>query len=120
VASQRRRFIFQVNKIPSDFSFGEISPDWDRMTPYLEAAMSRVPQTLQAGAKKFFCGPESFAPDLAPIVGEAPEISNYFVAAGMNSIGILTGRPRLRVIACALFLEKFKQSNKLLSLSLPL
>jgi hypothetical protein len=34
------------------------------------------------GVKKFFCGPESFTPDLAPCVGEAPEIKNYFVAAG--------------------------------------
>ena len=41
--------------------------------------------------KKFFCGPESFTPDLLPIVGEAPELKNYFVAAGLNSIGILTG-----------------------------
>ena len=37
-------------------------------------AMNRVPATLTAGVKKFFCGPESFTPDLAPIVGEAPEI----------------------------------------------
>ena len=30
-------------------------------------------------------------PDLAPIVGEAPELANYWVCAGLNSIGILTG-----------------------------
>ena len=57
-------------------------PDWDRMAPYLETAMSRVPITLEVGMKKFFCGPESFTPDLRPIVGEAPELKNYFVAAG--------------------------------------
>ena len=43
------------------------------------------------GVRTFFCGPESFTPDLAPVVGEAPELRNYFVAAGLNSIGILTG-----------------------------
>jgi 4-methylaminobutanoate oxidase (formaldehyde-forming) len=53
--------------------------------------MGRVPLTLERGAKTFFCGPESFSPDLGPIIGEAPELKNYFVAAGMNSIGILTG-----------------------------
>ncbi len=53
--------------------------------------MERVPVSLTAGVKTFFCGPESFTPDLAPIVGEAPELRNYFVAAGLNSIGILTG-----------------------------
>ena len=62
------------------------------MYQHLPKAMSRVPATLKTGVKKFFCGPESFTPDLAPAFGETPEIQNYFVAAGMNSIGILTGR----------------------------
>ncbi|MBT7610718.1 MAG: FAD-dependent oxidoreductase [Bacteriovoracaceae bacterium] len=79
------------SKIPENFSFQDLSPDWDRMTPFLEKAMARVPITMELGLKKFFCGPESFTPDLAPIIGEAPELKNYFVAAGLNSIGILTG-----------------------------
>ena len=78
-------------KVPSDFSFGEIEPDWGRIAPFLERAMARVPSSLEVGAKKLFCGPESFTPDLGPIVGEAPELRNYYVAAGLNSIGILTG-----------------------------
>ncbi len=82
---------WKVEGVPADFSFGEIEPDWERMAPYVEKAMSRVPATLQAGVRKFFCGPESFTPDLAPVFGEAPELRNYFVAAGLNSIGILTG-----------------------------
>jgi len=59
------------------------------MGPYVEEAMARVPETFNIGAKKFFCGPESFTPDGAPIVGEAIELQNYFVAAGLNSIGIV-------------------------------
>lgn len=90
---------WNVKKIPQDFSFGEINPDWDRMAPYLEKAMSRVPISMNVGVKKFFCGPESFTPDLRPIVGEAPELKNYFVAAGLNSIGILTGGGLGRVLA---------------------
>ena len=90
---------WKIEGIPNDFSFGEISPDWDRMGPYLEKAMSRVPKSLNVGIKKFFCGPESFTPDLRPIVGEAPELKNYFVAAGLNSIGILTGGGLGRVLA---------------------
>jgi glycine cleavage system aminomethyltransferase T/glycine/D-amino acid oxidase-like deaminating enzyme len=82
---------WKVDGIPSDFSFGELPPDWDRMGPYLEAAMGRVPASAEAGIRKFFCGPESFTPDLQPVVGEAPELRNYFVCAGLNSIGILTG-----------------------------
>jgi glycine cleavage system aminomethyltransferase T/glycine/D-amino acid oxidase-like deaminating enzyme len=90
---------WNVGGIPEQFSFGEIPPDWERMTPYLEKAMNRVPVALQAGIKKLFCGPESFTPDLRPIVGEAPELKNYFVAAGLNSIGILTGGGIGRVVA---------------------
>ncbi|MCC6890433.1 MAG: GcvT family protein [Hyphomicrobiales bacterium] len=90
---------WHVDRIPDDFSFGEIPPDWERMTPYLEKAMSRVPVSLAAGIKKLFCGPESFTPDLRPIVGEAPELRNYFVAAGLNSIGILTGGGIGRLLA---------------------
>jgi len=82
---------WRVDGIPADFSFGTLPPDWDRMTPYLEAAMSRIPVSMEAGVRTFFCGPESFTPHLAPVVGEAPELRGYFVAAGLNSIGILTG-----------------------------
>ena len=39
----------------------------------------------------FFCGPESFTPDVRPMLGPAPELDGYFVAAGMNSLGILMG-----------------------------
>jgi 4-methylaminobutanoate oxidase (formaldehyde-forming) len=82
---------WRVDGIPANFSFGELPPDWDRMAPYLEKAMARVPISTEVGVRKFFCGPESFTPDLLPVVGEAPEVRNYFVAAGLNSIGILTG-----------------------------
>jgi glycine cleavage system aminomethyltransferase T/glycine/D-amino acid oxidase-like deaminating enzyme len=90
---------WNVGGIPDDFSFGEIQPDWERMGPYVETAMKRVPITMNVGVKKFFCGPESFTPDLRPVVGEAAELKNYFVAAGLNSIGILTGGGMGRVMA---------------------
>ncbi len=90
---------WSVEGVPDDVSFVELSPDWDRMGPYVEAAMQRVPIALATGVRKFFCGPESFTPDLQPIVGEAPELKNYFVAAGLNSIGILTGGGLGRVLA---------------------
>ncbi len=90
---------WRVGGIPADFSFGELPPDWDRMGPYLETTMARVPITEQIGIRKFFCGPESFTPDLLPIIGEAPELRNYFVAAGLNSIGILTGGGIGRTVA---------------------
>ena len=90
---------WRVEGVPEDFSFGEISPDWERMAPYVEKAMARVPVSAELGVKKFFCGPESFTPDLQPVVGEAPELRNLFVAAGLNSIGILTGGGLGRALA---------------------
>ena len=90
---------WNVDKIPEHFSFGEIDPDWDRMGPFLEKCMSRVPISLETGVKKFFCGPESFTPDLAPVVGEAATLKNYFVCAGLNSIGILSGGGLGRIMA---------------------
>ena len=90
---------WQVEGIPPDFSFGTLPPDWDRMAPFLEKAMARVPVTLDAGVRTFFCGPESFTPDLAPAVGEAPGIRGYFVAAGMNSVGILSAGGLGRILA---------------------
>ena len=90
---------WRIEGIPQDSSFADLEPDWERMGPFLEKAMSRVPVTGQVGMKKFFCGPESFTPDLRPIVGEAPELRGYFVAAGLNSIGVLTGGGMGRVLA---------------------
>ena len=61
------------------------------MSPYIEAAMERVPALKTAGIKKLFCGPESFTADMTMLVGEAPELKHFYVAAGMNSLGILLG-----------------------------
>jgi hypothetical protein len=40
---------WNVKKIPADFCFGEIDPDWERMSPFVEKAMQRVPASLGAG-----------------------------------------------------------------------
>ncbi|RLC79009.1 MAG: FAD-dependent oxidoreductase [Chloroflexi bacterium] len=85
--------------IPKDFSFGEIAADWDRMMPYMELAMNRIPISKETGIHKFFCGPESFTPDMGPLMGEAPELKNFYVAAGFNSLGILFGGGAGQVMA---------------------
>ncbi|SFS04930.1 GcvT family protein [Yoonia litorea] len=82
---------WQIDAIPENFTFGEIEPDLDRVLPHLEKSFSRVPSAAEAGVRKLFCGPESFTPDLAPLVGEAPQVRNCWVAAGLNSLGILNG-----------------------------
>jgi glycine/D-amino acid oxidase-like deaminating enzyme len=57
------------------------------MGPYVEKAMSRVPMLFETGVKKFFCGPESFTPDLLPIIGEAPELKNTSWRRGSTRSG---------------------------------
>jgi len=74
--------------IPEDFSFGEIDGDFSHFEPVLVDAMRRVPALEGAGIQKFFCGPESFTPDVRYHLGESAELENCFVAAGLNSIGL--------------------------------
>ena len=74
--------------IPDKFEFKLLAEDWDQFQPLMEAAMHRVPALETAGVKMLLNGPESFTPDGNFILGEAPELRNYFVAAGFNSAGI--------------------------------
>ncbi|MGF1612190.1 MAG: FAD-dependent oxidoreductase [Kiloniellales bacterium] len=74
--------------IPEDFAFDELPEDFDHFAPVLEHAIKRVPILETAGIRTFFNGPESFTPDDRYMLGEAPELKNFFVAAGFNSIGI--------------------------------
>src|ERR1700691_3073817 len=74
--------------IPEDFEFGEIAGDFAHFEPVLVDAMRRIPALEEAGIQKFFCGPESFTPDVRYHLGESSELRNCFVAAGLNSIGL--------------------------------
>jgi 4-methylaminobutanoate oxidase (formaldehyde-forming) len=77
-----------LDGIPEDFCFDQLPDDFDHFEPILEAAVKRVPILETAGIRTFFNGPESFTPDDRYLLGEAPELANYFVAAGFNSVGI--------------------------------
>lgn len=76
--------------IPEDFSFDALPEDLEHISPYLELAMQRVPVLERTGIQLFFNGPEAFTPDNRYHLGETPEISGLFSAAGFNSIGILS------------------------------
>ncbi len=82
---------WSVDGVADGFAFGKLPPDWDRMEPYLAGAMNRIPSLADVGVRTFFCGPESFTADVKPLIGPAPELDGYFIAAGMNSLGILSG-----------------------------
>ncbi len=77
-----------MDGIPEDFCFDELPEDVEHFAPVLEAAMQRLPVLQTAGIRTFFNGPESFTPDNAYLLGAAPELENFYMACGFNSIGI--------------------------------
>ena len=87
-AFEKRAKPWGMDGIPQDFSFDELPVDMDHFMPVLEQAIERVPVLQQTGIATWFNGPESFTPDDRYLLGEAPELKNFFVAAGFNSVGI--------------------------------
>jgi 4-methylaminobutanoate oxidase (formaldehyde-forming) len=86
--------------IPRDFAFEELEGHMDeQFMPVLEHAMERVPMLQNVGWRKFFCGPESFTPDDQFHMGESPELGNFYVACGLNSVGIQTSGGLGRALA---------------------
>ena len=77
-----------LERIPSDFSFGEFPEDFDHFEPFLSSSIKRIPILEKTGIRKFFVGPESFTPDTNYLLGEVPEVRNFYVCCGFNSIGI--------------------------------
>ena len=85
--------------IPEDFCFDTLADDHDHMIPIFENAIHRIPRLDKTGIKLFLNGPESFTPDDRYILGEAPELKNFFVVAGFNSIGIQSAGGAGKVLA---------------------
>jgi len=77
--------------IPEDAEFTRLPEDWEHLGPFYENMIKRLPILAETGIRLHFCGPESFTPDGMYHLGEAPGLRNYFVAAGFNSIGFLSG-----------------------------
>lgn len=76
--------------IPEEFCFDALPEDFAHFEPILEMATRRMPLFETAGIHTFFNGPESFTPDDRYYLGQAPELGGYWVAAGYNSIGIVS------------------------------
>ncbi len=85
--------------IPEDFSFDTLPDDQDQMLPIFDMAIHRIPKLDKTGIQLFLTGPESFTPDDRYILGEAPELRNFFVVAGFNSIGIQSAGGAGKVLA---------------------
>jgi len=64
--------------------------DWNHFEGFMHAGMHRIPILENVGVQLFLNGPESFTPDTKPMIGESPEVENFFIAAGFNSVGIMS------------------------------
>jgi len=77
---------------PWDVSRHGIDPEWNQVkeehwihfTPYIQSAMHRLPILKEAQYDFLLDTPDAFTPDGRWILGETPEVGNYFVCAGMN------------------------------------
>jgi len=85
--------------IPEDAEFIRLPEDWDHLAGDIELAARRLPLLNDVGIKLFFNGPESFTPDDRAVLGPAPELSGYWVAAGFNSHGLRSGAGAGRALA---------------------
>ena len=85
--------------LPHPFEFQLLDEDWDHFSILMESALNRLPVLHDTGIKKFYNGPESFTPDNQFILGEAPEVRNFFVGAGFNSVGIASAGGAGRALA---------------------
>jgi sarcosine dehydrogenase len=88
-----------VNGFPQHFEFQLLQSNFDHFEPLMELALGRVPALQNAGIKSLINGPESFTPDGNFILGEAPEVANFFVGAGFNAFGIASGGGAGKVLA---------------------
>ena len=85
--------------IPEGAEFIRLPEDWDHLAGDIELAARRLPLLNDVGIMLFFNGPESFTPDDRAILGPAPELSGYWVAAGFNSHGLRSGAGAGRALA---------------------
>jgi 4-methylaminobutanoate oxidase (formaldehyde-forming) len=80
-----------LDPAPEDFEFRLLDDDWDHFEQHMVEALARIPALETAGIKQMIDGPESFTPDGNFILGEAPEVRNFFIGAGFNAFGIASG-----------------------------
>ncbi len=76
-----------LDRIPEDFNFRMIAPNWPRFAPLMESARKRVPAFRTVGFEKLINGPEGFTPDGEFCLGETA-VRGFFVAAGFCAHGV--------------------------------
>ncbi len=82
--------LWDHKSVDPDASFLIFEQDWDHIEPMMNGGIHRIPRLETLGLTDFMTGPESFTPDTRQLMGISPEVENFFVAAGFNSLGIMS------------------------------
>jgi len=87
-----------VDHCPLDAENELFAPDYERVMPWLEKAMQRMPVLAELGIKREVHGAISHPPDGNPLIGPAPAAPNYWCCCG-TQIGIGWGPGLSRELA---------------------
>ncbi|CAD7086927.1 unnamed protein product [Hermetia illucens] len=79
---------YEDGNVPLSQPERQLPPDWDHFYVLLVEMLKRVPALRKVEIDRLCNGPEAFPPDCKWILGESPEIQNYFISAGMKTVGI--------------------------------
>ncbi len=90
---------WSTDGVPLDFVHRLLPTNWPIFEPVVRNAARRVPAFEHAEISKIINGPEAFTPDGEFMMGEAPGVRGFFVAAGFNAYGIAAGGGAGRVLA---------------------
>src|ERR1700677_281956 len=71
----------------SESEYELFQEDLERLGPYIETAIARVPAFGEVGVKKVYNGAIAYTPDGSPIVGPAPGVRNFWLNEG-HSFGV--------------------------------
>jgi len=74
---------FGGSGIPEDWK-NKLPEDWNHIMPLWEKAVHRLPILKDVQNPVLTNSPDNFTPDGRWILGETPEVTNYFVSVGMN------------------------------------
>ncbi len=86
------------DECPWDYENWLFDPDYDRVMPWLEESLNRMPIFADLGITREVHGAISHPPDGNPLIGPAPGVQNYWCCCG-TQIGIGWGPGLTRELA---------------------
>lgn len=88
---EHKPIVWADEGVPAYFGQQLLSPNYEQFEQIIEPSLKRTPFLEEADIVQLINGPEAFTSDGNPIMGEVPEVKNYFVASGFNAFGIAAG-----------------------------